>query len=795
MNLAWKELRESLPPILLALGVIITMMLVPDMIGEGRRGWDSWSWGSTFHSSISAILLFISVVLGVSAYAVEEEQETLDPLRSHPIRDDDILATKLGIRLGLIFLILVLVGVFELLTGAWPIEWDIPTPEGFLRWAGAVASCIAGLGLGLYFGRRHGNQTVALLLSILVLAGGYIFLNETPVTFIFMDADGTTVWYPFQVFWLPLVLGVLAIAGTIRMSSERREGIPTGLLTGVSLGCYALVLWSLTILPVHLVWNSPQMYRDYWTMRFGRPVPAFETMVELTHSRMMTRRSPEGEWIEVPAERERNLLSRMYVSVPSRPPEVYYDSMLGRRPYYESTQYYPPDERDYTALGPDSQAEDFFVRMRPADDIAELLRIGLEGGLDEFGQMMALHTAGVENDPGHSDLIAAYLEKGSVDVQSVAAFILARRGDERALPALARLLPVARLEVQTKIVWLAYREDVFFGVEAERLIHQWLTLPPVDRDDPRSNERLVKRRAALVWYRVHGRIQDLPEIRRALWANNPEWERAERPVEEIDVWSHVVGWDDPESLQLVKNQLRAMTRRCVEQLDRYRLVSDLPYNRRRQAERTFLGLFNTDIRRIQSGIAHLLENQDPEALAFWRSGRDLLYELPNLWYGWGSIPALPRMADYGPDGIHELQRLLDNPATAPSVRFHAAMILTSRGDDEVGERALELWQLYKQSYPTSFWRGEAIRAFRSLLADGHVRFAGLFIEEANAELEGTGRFGYWYYRWPQDTIGPAWWNTAIVDALKKVSGEDYGWDLKAWTQWWEREKVRLGSGD
>ena len=80
--------------------------------GEAGRCWSCRNWWK----------IAIAVVLGVTAYALEEEYETITPLLARPIPINDIFATKLGIRLGLLFLSMIVIALIEFWTGAWPIE-------------------------------------------------------------------------------------------------------------------------------------------------------------------------------------------------------------------------------------------------------------------------------------------------------------------------------------------------------------------------------------------------------------------------------------------------------------------------------------------------------------------------------------------------------------------------------------------------------------------------------------------------------------------------------------------------
>jgi hypothetical protein len=798
MNLTWKELRESVPPVFLALGVIVITLLLPAFSEHPRYG---FYWGIGYHSSALAILFFVSLVLGVTAYAVEEEQETLFPLLAKPVPANDILATKLGVRLGLIFISWVFLGILELLTGAWPIEWNIPSPYGFERWVGAIMICALGLALGLYFGRRHGHQTIALLLAILVFAAGFIILNQTPVKFIFDGADGPTRWYPVRIIWIPALGAIAAVLMTIRMPEEIKSGVPAGLLTGTSLGLYALLLWSLTLLPVQLVWNSPSAYRDYWTMRFGKLKPSFETMVRLTYDEftILPARDDQPEQ-KIPSQREQRLLSGLYLSIPAEPPTTYYDQLLGTRPWRPSPEAYGQlSRRSPYAIATDSAAEEFFVTVRPSKDLDALLEMGAAGELGAFERMMALHVAGVVDRPEQSDRIAAYLDDSDPDVQSIAALLLAKRGDDRAFPVLGELLDSGRREVQTKIVSLMTSARVDVGRNIRPIVEEWLRLPAISTADSVrefGNDFSARRRVALAWMKRFGGPADLPLIRQAYWANHFEYWRREHTPADVDVWDYLLGWSDPSTYPAIKQYLGEIVATRAGQIDRYFRYLDLPWRSRQRydEEARWVSGFSNDVYNLYRGLGLLLQVHDPEALRYWELGRPMTYSFSGyrtdyVSYRYPVQTLLPRLAEYGPAGLAELGRLHTDRGTPPQIRFQAALLLAARGDEPAAREALRLWELYRGSAPDRLWEGDALAAFSDLLADGYLRFAGPILLYANAGYERNTGFTYYYWRGTR-SMGHGWWNLSIIEDLKRGSGQDYGWDLKAWTKWWEREKVQ-----
>ena len=39
------------------------------------------------------------------------------------------------------------------------------------------------------------------------------------------------------------------------------------------------------------------------------------------------------------------------------------------------------------------------------------------------------------------------------------------------------------------------------------------------------------------------------------------------------------------------------------------------------------------------------------------------------------------------------------------------------------------------------------------------------------------------------------WNYKIVESMEEATGQRYGWNLKKWKKWWEREGQFLAAGE
>jgi len=280
-KLWWKEARECWLYLGLGWFVIVALMVGIPVQDSFSGTLDLYLWGVEVHSGAIAILLFISLCLGVTAYAVEAEYETLTPLLAKPIPLNDLYATKLGVRLGLLFVSVVLLGVIELWTGAWPIEWRIPSPVIFERWASGLMICAMGLGLGIYFGKTLGRQTSAILASGLVFLVGYVYLTLSPLNFMF-QGDEEHNFYWIRGILLPGLTAIVAMtaAAFARIGEPGFMARRKGLITTIALGLYALLFWSMTIVPPGKAWIRPKLYRQYLEIRFGSPQAGVDILLD-----------------------------------------------------------------------------------------------------------------------------------------------------------------------------------------------------------------------------------------------------------------------------------------------------------------------------------------------------------------------------------------------------------------------------------------------------------------------------------------------------------------------------------
>lgn len=774
MNLVWKEFRESYPVVALGLGVIFFMLVAPLLRGQSE--WYGYVWGLGFHTGATAILFFVSIILGVTAYAVEEEQETLTPLLAKPVPANDILATKLGVRLGLLFLALLLLGFVELITGAWPIEWNVPAPEIFLRWLGSVSLCIMGLGFGLYFGKTRKHQTTALLLAASLFAAGFVVLYLTPLKFLFDAGEGPTGWFWVRESLIPSVAGTAAILAGIWIPEERRKRMPRAAATGIALAAYALLILSLTALPIHLVWWNPEKYKDYWNLRFGGHEKAIEALTKRTL--FDDPGMDNAGW----------LLERTNVRPAGRQMEYYTSSLLGPIPYQ------PVADESFSPVGSVSEAERFFVAYGNPQVIETLLNLGIEGELSKLEIMTALHTAGVMNDPEHTDLIAQYLNEFSTDIQSMAALLLTGRGDERGIETLIRLLPVARPSVVDHVSYFIRFYSIDLGPDVGEMMRSWLLLKPgqTQAEYRELGSFISRRRAALTWIKKYGNKEDLPLVKQALWANLPQSDRDNTTPAKQLAWSYLKAWNEPYNLPDYRTDIHELIAELLPEKEWAAELYSVGYGKMRWSERLSFSKYRGKLNTLNSIVKELLEAGDPEAISLWQQVKPLLEIQVQATYYRG-LSILNTIAEYGEVGMQELERLLADPKTSPEIRFQSALILIYHGWKDVSREALHLWELYRNRRDPWLWHDEALEAFLLLLEEGHTVFAGQIIAHANRALRGTERYYRYYGRYRSGIVGTSFWNSEITDVLSKVTGRNYGWDLKAWKKWWDEEGKALST--
>jgi hypothetical protein len=806
MNLAWKEFRESFPPVALASGVILIIALWPALSGQ-RYG---YFWGIGFHDSVNAILMFIALVLGVMAYAVEEEQETIGPLMARPVREHDVLATKLGVRLGLLFAVTIIIGIIELVTGAWPIEWDIPSPAGFIRWLSLVGHTVLGLGLGLYFGKLKKHQTSAFLIAAVVILVGVALLNLTPVRFLFEDEEGLTRWLWVRGIGFAGLGGTAAILAAIFASREPRRLLPAGVGALVGLAFYGVLAWSLTVVPLNETWMNPRAYFDYWDLRFGDPESAAEVLAR--RSRPFDE-APTGvdEAEFFPAW----VLARTSASPPRTIDRYGYTrtSIIGDYPAVEL----PPSPRRIGRYDGISDSENYFVRHADDDRCREMLNVAAESHRPIFERMIALHA--VSYAPQDlSDEIAGLLDDPSEYIRTMAAMLLLDRGDVRGTVALRQIAPGAIPVIQLEIMYISWRYDLDLDAGLGESVRSWLegiAANPIGANNWGGGVYSVadtydRHREGMRWMQRYGSRSDLDLIRRAKWAALRPARRDTTSLDQISIKGMLAAWDDPSYEGILRNDLRTSLQNLGPHWDRFEELSQTSagfsfYRDRNRWYGTTEGKLYQRLRRYRSNLSSamgaLAKRRIPDLIELWREVRPY-HELRDyvLYTPYGS-DILLTMAEMGEAGFAELRGILDDPKAPPEYRVQSGLILIRQGQRELLSQVFHLWELYRnhpQSRTSYFMRWPVTEALLILLWEGNLELAEYVIATANQALgpdRATLRWGNYYSDFAVgEVIGPWYWNNGLVEVLKKASGEDFGWDLKAWTRWWEQEKVRLEAG-
>jgi len=69
-----------------------------------------------------------------------------------------------------------------------------------------------------------------------------------------------------------------------------------------------------------------------------------------------------------------------------------------------------------------------------------------------------------------------------------------------------------------------------------------------------------------------------------------------------------------------------------------------------------------------------------------------------------------------------------------------------------------------------------------MLRNGYPEYAGEIIDFSWSMFRGTER----YYSY-SDT-----WPPGMVRLMEEVTGRSYGWNLKSWKRWWDREGASIG---
>ncbi len=782
-KLWWKEARECW----LYLGVgwfVIVALMVGIRVPDGSIG--MYLWGIEVHSGAMAILLFVSLCLGVTAYAVETEYETLTPLLAKPIPLNDIFATKLGVRLGLLFLSMVLLGAVELWTGAWPIVWRIPSPVVFERWASGLMICAMGLGLGLYFGKTLGRQTSAILASGLVFLVGYVYLTLSPLNFIF-EGDGERNFYWIRGILLPGLTATVAITAAVfaRIGEPGFMARRKGLLTTIAMGLYAFLFWSMTIVPPGSAWIRPELYRQYLEIRFGSPRASVDILLDryIAGNSHLTEDSPEVQAIWVLKDVDIRNVSVDYYYYYYNLDRFEYE---GRRTLGIPNPPASPREVVMYVRG-ETTIERMAAENRKPAWIAECLAQVRDPSGSDLQKMTAIRLAGVAGHPEHTEAIAAFLQDPSEHVQLMAALMLFGRDDPRGMPHLTEILTNGRhpdllsyyatRSSQWRVVLDEGEEDLYRTWAVSPDYHGW-------------------RRAGRNWLRVNGTVADADLVRRSIWLGRRNWYiDVGLTPDDMDILPYLKSWDAPDYL----DQLWEVAREHLEEMDTlYPRVEEIPPSVKRSRYYARRSRFRADDWNILNNwssarsaflnyCTQLIREGETEAVELWLDRRTLLlsgtsaYDYSYLYRSFGDdiIGLLPSFGDYGFQLLHEI---VANRRETSRARFQAALILAWHGESRYHAEAFRILETF-HDHPEFYTDRDLQNVALLMLAEGNPRYAGLIID-------------FWWDSFEQGSGGYRYWGgmtIETIDILEKVTGQNFDWDLKAWHKWWEREGMHIAA--
>jgi len=791
-KLWWKEVREIWPVIGLGWLVIAAMLTKLPTI---KNMSDAYVWGIDFNITAIAILFFVALVLGVTAYAVEDEYETLEPLLAKPISPDDILATKLGTRLGLLFLSWIAVGAVELWAGGWPIEYRVPSPWGFERWLSGLAMLIMGLGLGFYFGKITGRQITGLMSALLVVAAGWALLLLSPIAFLF-EADEARDPNWIRAILIPGIAGTAVILMSIRAGRSGRGNMTRPVVAVLTLIGYALVFWSFTVVSPRDAWKSKEAYQAHWTARFSGPERVIDVLLDRYRDEV-----PRRQW-------------RLSVNNPdSLALSILGDTYLYRERIYESEREFIPRSAllvgfentrvfQYTTeitINDFTSVENQVVEKRSPRFIERCLETVRIPSHSLHHRLIALHLAGVADDPAHTDLIASFLDDPSLYVRIMSATILTARGDPRGEETLVGMLPTLHLEpiqdadylqrlVARKISDLA----LDLGPEFEAVAREWALQQDVAWD-------YWSRSLAQIWLRKYGTMDDADLVRQSLllrYSGN-RYSGIFEP-EDIDILDYLEDWGLPEhdyreALYRQAVRYRSQVESMREEVNRI--------DEKRQStlsERRFRNRYVNLRSWLESSLSEMTRRGDVRVLDLWRESRHLLRQ-----YYSGSIPVLISLPALGEPGFTRLREIVADPAERIPVRFNAALILAYHGFREYDTEVLRYYNLYRHAddeISDFFSYGSVLNAFLVMAHEGHPGYIGPIMDEATSFYESRNNRSTRsrsFYRWgwmdSSRIIGSPLWNDRIIEILKQISGEDYGWDIMAWKKWWEREGIHMAA--
>jgi|GEM_PF-2057620 len=790
-KLWWKEVRETWLFITLAFLFMIVhlAMSTPQRTLYNSVEFSAYIWGIGFHTSVITVLLFIAICLGVTAYAVEQEQETLTPLLAKPIPEDDIFATKLGVRLGEIFIFMIVLGVIEIWTGAWPIEWNIPAPWAFERWLGGFMIAAAGLSLGLYFGRIFGRQTQALLVTALVIVAGYVLFTISPLKLLFIT-DTITDTEPSRRWIADILIPLLVAVAAVVVAVPDREG-ESGFLVrrpvfvgGLAIFIYAVVFWTVTFIPPGVAWQQPRRYLNHLTIRLGPPEASLQVLLD----RFIEARASmhEGE----PAAIARQFIWRTYI----RSPQSYTDDYYIRTAHTLLGKEYQPEPvtlRDRSPVDDITELEELAARHRSRNWIGRCLTVAAQPDHSDLHRLTALHLAGVANHPEHTEMIASFLESPSLTVRLMAATVLFAREDPRGTESLQNdLLTYNDVSVIYRFSSRYFRWGIDFGSEVRSLMETWLLVDPDDRTDWYRRNDGYKRNVAQIWFREHGSSADADLVRRSLWLDQSQRQRAESTPADMDILPYLKAWDAPEYPAAL---WRAARTELATMRQYYDQLKEIPFGARTGNRGNLSGRIREAIRiyslaqeALGRYLTDLVQARQENAISFWTESRPFmrLEVQQRAWYHPRGETVIPLFSRLGDPGIELLAAIARDETEERTARFRAAIVLAYRGHPEYNGIVLKYFEQYQGHYYLMSSEN-ALQAFRIMVEEGNRHFIGTLIDQAWQDFTGvvTSRDGTQRRRRYSMTM----WDRRTIETLQEATGQEFGWDIKAWKRWWDRK--------
>lgn len=774
-KLWWKEVRETWS--FLALGWIVIFALLWKF--PFQEGAAAYIWGIGYHSGAVAILLFVAICLGVTAYAVEEEYETLYPLLAKPISLNDIFATKYGVRLGLLFVSMIILGLLELWTGAWPIKWNIPSPVIFERWVGGLSLLVMGLGLGIYFGKTLGRQTPALLASAMIFVVGYVLLVLSPLSLIF-ETDDT-----FRYLWIrdvvfPIATGVIATMAAIRATPGEpgfltRQKSMTGT---VMLGLYAFLLWSFLIVPPQLGWRDTSRYQDHAAVRLGGPRAGLNALVNRF---IKLEAGPEED---EPDEIAIRMIKEVTLSWPSSYISSYsiywgYD-LLGQRQrgYTLATM---PDNEGPRILS-DTDVERMAVEHRNPRWITACLELVRDGSLPLLNRMAAIHLAGVAGDAANTEAIAGFLHDPSEHIRIMSALMLIGREDPRGMDVLRNhVMDGSHNDLRDHFALRAQRWRLDLGPDLDDLMREWVL----------SAEMRGSRSVGQMWLKEYGSVADMDLVRQSEWLDLSASRRKRESPEAVDILSYLEAWDT----DYYRRELHQALADSLEKIEAlYPQVMTIPasvrndYRRWRhlgESDQRNINRFNSLTNRTADYLLEkLILEDDVEAAETWLRIRRMKAEIGVQYWRYRGDPIIGHLPRLGEPGYQALREVVADRDESPSIRFQASLVLAFHGHSEYHNEAFRILDIYR-GHSEFFEQYSILGAFQVLLEQGNLRYAGPIIEANWEEIQHHGEpFRRRYVRT---------WDHRMVETMERATGQSFGWNLKAWHKWWEREGMHIAA--